>query len=286
MKPQFRAGEVRRERRSFIPLLGSPDPSHPARVPCRAGSGGSPRDAGMPGGQQQPCETESGRKAKRSDASAPCDVHVKQPVPVDTARGALPPQQQQRARFAQQREVCGGRHPVSIPGHPAAPSPAPAGLPEPARLLLQRSSAHGGRGWAALDIPSLPRTPGSSAEGAGSACGEGGAFTPPGASILGRPHSPPGCIRLAQEYSHRPGGASLLQGAPASPPGVHPCPREVPASRPGAPVQAQQHPPGASPAHPELPRRPGAGCGSILSSHGGNPAPTAPPDGCEEPNAS
>lgn len=116
----------------------------------------------------------------------------------------------------------------------------------------------------------------------------------PGAKILRRTHTPPprnacippGCIHLAQERSHRPGGASMLHRAPASPLGVHPRPREVPASRPEPDPSRSWRIPGASPAHPALPRRPGAACGSILSSHGGNPAPTAPPDGCEEPNAS
>lgn len=55
----------------------------------------------------------------------------------------------------------------------------------------------------------------------------------------------------------------------------------------GAPrVRCSAAPGSVFPRQPQLRRRPGAGCGPVLSSHGENPAPTAPPDGCEETNAS
>lgn len=211
--------------------------------------------------------------------------------------GLYPPQE--RARPAQQREVCGGRPPVTVCAHPAAPSPAPPGLQSPPGSccsaprhtgdeagMLWTFPAFGGhlgaaqRSWIGLWTRKEVHSP---PPGVHPSSGE--PLFPP----RGTPASPAGCIRLAQECSHRPGGASTLRREPASPPGwgcIHfPEKRSHPAAEPRfQPPPA--HPPEHPPAHPELPWRPGAGCGPILSSHGGNPARTAPPDGCEEPNAS
>lgn len=209
---------------------------------------------------------ESGRKAKGSDASA-CDVHAKQPGPVDTARETLPPQQ--RARSAQHREVCGGRHPGTVSAHTAAPSPAPAGLPEPTRVLLQRTSAHGGRGWAALGIPSLPWARRSSAEMA--------ELDP---AVEKEVHSPPGCKNPQENALASPRGASISPRNARTAPRVHPCSTERPHPLPGcihvpekcphparSPIPAA---PGASPAHPlRIPRSRGG--------PGQRAAPSSPP---------
>lgn len=243
------------------PSPGQPRPFTPARVPCRGGSRGSPWDAGTPSGQQQPCETESGRKAKRSDASAPCDVHVKQPVPVDTARRALPPQQ--RARFAQQREVCGGRHPGSIPGHPAAPSPTPRARPAPAAALLgTRGTRLGCFGHPQPSVGTREQRRGSRIRLWRRRC-----------------IHPAGCIH-PQETPHPPGLRPSRPGILAPPRGCIPAPRSACIPSRGAsmsPGSARIPPrspgPGAAAPPWRIPRR-------IPSSRGGpgqDAAPSSPP---------
>lgn len=209
-------------------------------------------------GKQRPREKAGGRKAKRSDALA-CDVHAKQPAPVDMARVAL---------CKSGGPVCSGERSLRGNGGRAI-SPHSVGAQHPPHLAQQTPAPH----KQGSCTPPSPAAEHLSWRGdqAGLVCvpqtlsptlgGHRGSAEVAGCSCWLLSHSPErGCI-------HPPRGACIPRQAPGTTgtgriPGTAQC---SPRAHLPCPARCRMRP------HVPLPR--------------GNPAPTAPPDGCEETNA-